>query len=204
MTSRERRAQDIQSAAGGGSADGTVRIRRAMRAIRSSALIVLACAAATLRAGRAAALLVDPSALTAEQRVNAIVAESRPRHREFANPHAECRLIFGGATFVPRRARRRVGVTGFSDRLREDMLIERGIGDEPLQAIVLVLELAESAELTHAQVGVLSSSRRRTWPRSAPNCRHTSATAVPLSTWRNASVMCPSLNFDRFNWRLSS
>jgi len=35
------------------------------------------------------------------------------------------------------------------------VLVERGIGDEPLQPRVFVLELARAAELTHAQVRVL-------------------------------------------------
>jgi uncharacterized protein (DUF1330 family) len=35
------------------------------------------------------------------------------------------------------------------------VLVEREIGDEPLQPIVLVLELPQAAQLTHAQVRVL-------------------------------------------------
>src|SRR5215467_4998240 len=43
----------------------------------------------------------------------------------------------------------------FSQRLRQHVLVEREIGDEPFEPMVFLLELPESSQLAHPQVGIL-------------------------------------------------
>jgi hypothetical protein len=45
-----------------------------------------------------------------------------------------------------------VGVNLFSQRLGEHVLVEREIGDEPLQPRILVFELAHAPDFVHAQM----------------------------------------------------
>ena len=40
----------------------------------------------------------------------------------------------------------------FSQRLRQHVLVEREIGDEPFEPMVFLLELPESSQLAHPQV----------------------------------------------------
>jgi hypothetical protein len=43
----------------------------------------------------------------------------------------------------------------FSQRLLQDVFVEREVGDQPLQSPILVLELADLSRLIEAQVRVL-------------------------------------------------
>src|SRR5205085_5450597 len=65
------------------------------------------------------------------------------------------------------------------DRLREDMLIEREISHQALQAIVLVLELPKPAHLAHTQMRVLllpDIERRLTHAELSADVRYRHAT----------------------------
>jgi hypothetical protein len=43
----------------------------------------------------------------------------------------------------------------FLQGLRQHVLIEREIGDEPLQSVIFLLQLSEPTQLAYAQMGVL-------------------------------------------------
>lgn len=86
-------------------------------------------------------LAIDGPALAPQDNPNPLVPESRPRHRDLANPQPERRLLarvttrrWPGTT-PPGHAARRASVF-LSERFREHVLIEGEIGDESLQAIV--------------------------------------------------------------------
>ena len=76
------------------------------------------------------------------------------------------------------------------------MLVEREVGNEPFQSAVSFLQLPESTQLTHAQMGVLflpGIEGGVTHPG-----RQRSSTGVPASACRIAYTICSSENFDRF------
>jgi hypothetical protein len=68
------------------------------------------------------------------------------------------------------------------------VLVEREIGDEPLEPIVLVLELPEPTELAHSQVGVLllpDLERRLTHAHLPTDIRYCGTALDPAERARN-------------------
>ncbi len=85
----------------------------------------------------------------------------------------------------------------FSQGLRQHVLVEREVRDEPFQPAVFFLQLTEAPQLTHAQVGVLLFPGVEGGSLT-PSCRHRSPMGVPASARRIAYTICSSENFDRF------
>jgi hypothetical protein len=83
-------------------------------------------------------------------------------------------------------SRRRKGFRPFSQRLRERVLVEREVGDQPLQAAVFVLERPQLPQLADAQMGVILLPDVERGFTEADG-RQTSAGEVPLSTWRRGN-----------------
>ena len=85
----------------------------------------------------------------------------------------------------------------FSQSLRQHVLIEREIGDEPFQSTVFFFQLPEPPQFAHPQMGVLllpGVERGVTHPELPAEV----ADGVPASACRIAYTICSSENFDRF------
>jgi hypothetical protein len=85
----------------------------------------------------------------------------------------------------------------FSQSLRQHLLVEREVGDEPFQPAVFFLQLPETSQLAHTQMRVLL------FPRVEGGVTHPElpvkvADRGPASTCRIADTICSSENFDRF------
>ena len=90
-----------------------------------------------------------------------------------------------------------MGLDFFSDHLLEDLLVEGEVGDQALQARILLAHLAQRTHLGHPRLPNFFFQRSNV-ASAIPVCRQTFATGVPDSARRRAYATCASLYRDFF------